>query len=63
MQTFLHTFGFPEFATQAWVNAAQMVGIGQTPWHLFLGTLGSEENVLDCVLNESKIQPTKGEKK
>jgi GNAT superfamily N-acetyltransferase len=41
-QTFIEAFGIPEFAGQAWVDATQAVGIGQTPWHLLLGTLNSE---------------------
>lgn len=41
-QTFIEAFGLPEFAGQAWVEATQAVGIGQTPWHLLLGTLNSE---------------------
>jgi GNAT superfamily N-acetyltransferase len=38
-QTFIEAFSIPEFAGQAWVDATRAVGIGQTPWHLLLGTL------------------------
>ena len=38
-QTFIDAFSIPEFAGQAWVDATRAVGIGQTPWHLLLGTL------------------------
>jgi GNAT superfamily N-acetyltransferase len=41
-QTFIEAFGVPEFAGQAWVDATRAVGIGQTPWHLLLGTLNAE---------------------
>ena len=41
-QTFIEAFGIPEFAGQAWVDATRAVGIGQTPWHLLLGTLKAE---------------------
>jgi GNAT superfamily N-acetyltransferase len=39
---FIESFGVPEFAGQAWVDATQTVGIGQTPWHLLLGTMNGE---------------------
>jgi GNAT superfamily N-acetyltransferase len=41
-QVFLDAFGIPEFAGQAWVDATRAVGIGQTPWHLLLGTLNDQ---------------------
>lgn len=39
---FIEAFGIPEFAGQAWVDATRTVGMGQTPWHLLLGTLNAE---------------------
>jgi GNAT superfamily N-acetyltransferase len=39
---FVEAFGVPEFAGQAWVQAAEAAGIDQTPWKLLLGTLNSE---------------------
>lgn len=41
-QVFIGSFGLPEFAGHAWVDATQAVGIGSTPWQLLLGTLNSE---------------------
>lgn len=41
-QTFIDAFSIPEFAGQAWVDATRTVGIGQTPWHLLLGTLSGQ---------------------
>lgn len=41
-QIFIESFGIPEFAGQAWVDATQAVGIGRTPWHLLLGRLNAE---------------------
>ena len=38
-QVFLDAFSIPEFAGQAWVDATHLIGIGQTPWHLLLGTV------------------------
>lgn len=40
--TFIDAFSIPEFAGQAWVDATRAVGIGQTPWHLLLGTLDEQ---------------------
>jgi GNAT superfamily N-acetyltransferase len=41
-QIFIESFSVPEFAGQAWVDATQTVGIGQTPWQLLLGRLNAE---------------------
>lgn len=41
-QVFMGSFGLPEFAGQAWVDATQAIGIGSTPWQLLLGTLHNE---------------------
>jgi len=38
-QVFIESFGLPEFAGQAWVDATRAVGLGRTPWQLLLGTL------------------------
>jgi GNAT superfamily N-acetyltransferase len=40
--TFLESFGIPEWAGQAWVDATHTIGFGRAPWHLLLGTLGGE---------------------
>lgn len=39
---FVEAFGVPEFAGQAWVEAAQAAGLDQMPWKLLLGTMNSE---------------------
>jgi GNAT superfamily N-acetyltransferase len=41
-QVFLESFGIPEFAGQAWVEATLAIGLGRTPWHLLLGSLDGE---------------------
>lgn len=44
-RVFIESFGLPEFAGQAWVDATRAVGLGQTPWQLLLGTLHNEPAV------------------
>jgi GNAT superfamily N-acetyltransferase len=41
-RVFIESFGLPEFAGQAWVDATRAVGIGRTPWRLLLGWMGEE---------------------
>lgn len=36
------TFGIPEWAGQAWVDATLSFGIGQAPWRIFVGRLDGE---------------------
>lgn len=39
---FLESFGLPEFAGQAWVDATRAVGHGRTPWQMLVGSLAGE---------------------
>ena len=39
---FIESFGLPEFAGQAWVDATRAVGHGRTPWPMLVGTLAGE---------------------
>jgi GNAT superfamily N-acetyltransferase len=41
-QIFLESFGIPEWAGQAWVDAIHTIGFGRAPWTLLLGTLHGE---------------------
>ena len=41
-RVFIESFGIPEFAGQAWVDATHAAGFGKTPWHMLLGTLNGE---------------------
>lgn len=39
---FVEVYGVPEWAGQAWVDATLSVGIGRTPWTMYLGRLDGE---------------------
>jgi GNAT superfamily N-acetyltransferase len=41
-RVFVATYEIPEWAGQAWVDATRRIGIGHTPWRMFLGRLGGE---------------------
>jgi ribosomal protein S18 acetylase RimI-like enzyme len=38
-QVFVATYQIPEWAGQAWVDATRTIGIGRTPWRIFVGYL------------------------
>jgi ribosomal protein S18 acetylase RimI-like enzyme len=38
-QVFVETYQIPEWAGQAWVDATRAIGIGRTPWRMFVGYL------------------------
>jgi GNAT superfamily N-acetyltransferase len=38
----VETYELPAWAGQAWVDASLRLGIGQTPWRMYLGRLGGE---------------------
>jgi GNAT superfamily N-acetyltransferase len=41
-RVFVEAYEIPEFAGQAWVDATLTLGIGRTPWRLFVGRLDGE---------------------
>lgn len=41
-QVFNQSFGVPEHAGQAWIEATRAAGLGQAPWKLLLGTINGE---------------------
>ena len=48
---FVESYGIPEFAGQAWVDATRAIGLGRTPWRLFVGRLSGRPvatNMLFC---------------
>jgi GNAT superfamily N-acetyltransferase len=47
----LESYGMPEFAAQAWVDATLALGIGRTPWRLYLGRLRGEAVATNLVFN------------
>jgi ribosomal protein S18 acetylase RimI-like enzyme len=48
---FVESYGIPEWAGQAWVDATLAIGIGKTPWRMFVGRLEGRPvatNMLFC---------------
>ena len=41
-QVLIAGFGMPEWAAQAWIDASERIGIGRTPWRLYVGRLHGE---------------------
>lgn len=41
-KVFVATYGIPEWAGQAWVDATRAIGVGRTPWRMFVGYLEGE---------------------
>jgi GNAT superfamily N-acetyltransferase len=41
-RVFVEAYEIPAFAAQAWVDATTALGIGRTPWRLFVGRLDGE---------------------
>jgi ribosomal protein S18 acetylase RimI-like enzyme len=50
-QVFVETYEIPEWAGQAWVDATLKIGIGKTPWRLFVGYLEGEPVATNLVFN------------
>jgi GNAT superfamily N-acetyltransferase len=50
-RVFVETYGIPEWAGQAWLDATRAVGIGSAPWRMFIGRLDGRAvatNMLFC---------------
>lgn len=41
-RVFVETYGIPDWAGQAWVDATKAIGIGKTPWRMYVGRLEGE---------------------
>jgi hypothetical protein len=50
-RVFVEAYELPEFAAQAWVDATRALGIGRTPWRLFLGRLDGEAVATNMLFN------------
>jgi ribosomal protein S18 acetylase RimI-like enzyme len=54
-KVFVETYEIPEWAGQAWVDATQTIGIGQTPWRMFVGYLGGEPVATNMLFNGAGV--------
>jgi len=50
-KVFVEAYGIPEWAGQAWVDAALRAGIGRTPWRMYLGRLNGEPVATNMLFN------------
>jgi GNAT superfamily N-acetyltransferase len=50
-QVFVESYEIPEWAGQAWVDATLKVGIGQTPWQMYLGRLHGKAVATNMLFN------------
>ena len=54
-QVFVETYEIPEWAGQAWVDATIKIGIGKTPWRLFVGYLGNDPVATNLLFNGAGV--------
>lgn len=50
-RVFVEVYGIPEWAGQAWVDATLRVGIGNTPWKMYLGRLEGKPVATNMLFN------------
>lgn len=50
-KVFVETYEIPEWAGQAWVDATRTIGIGRTPWRMFVGYLNDEPVATNMLFN------------
>ena len=50
-RVFVETYGIPEWAGQAWVDATQHAGIGRTPWKMYVGYLNGAAVATNMLFN------------
>jgi GNAT superfamily N-acetyltransferase len=50
-KVFVETYQIPDWAGQAWVDASVKVGIGKTPWRMFVGYLNGEPVATNMLFN------------
>jgi hypothetical protein len=50
-RVFVEAYEVPAFAAQAWVDATRALGIGRTPWRLFVGRLDGEAVATNMLFN------------
>ncbi|HXV43960.1 MAG TPA: hypothetical protein VEC96_12915 [Anaerolineae bacterium] len=50
-QVFIESYEIPEWAAQAWVDATLRIGLGRTPWQMYLGRLNGEPVATNMLFN------------
>ena len=54
-KVFVETYEIPEWAGQAWVDATLKIGIGKTPWRVFVGYLNNEPVATNLLFNGAGV--------
>jgi ribosomal protein S18 acetylase RimI-like enzyme len=54
-RVFVESYEIPEWAGQAWVDATQAIGIGQTPWRMFVGYLAGQPVATNMLFNGAGV--------
>jgi GNAT superfamily N-acetyltransferase len=54
-RVFVDSYEIPVWAGQAWVDATLSVGIGQTPWQMYLGRLDGEPVATNMLFNGAGV--------
>lgn len=54
-KVFVETYAIPEWAGQAWVDATLQIGIGKTPWRMFVGYLNNEPVATNMLFNGAGV--------
>jgi GNAT superfamily N-acetyltransferase len=54
-KVFVDTYEIPEWAGQAWVDATIKIGIGKTPWRVFVGYLHDEPVATNLLFNGAGV--------
>ncbi|MBI1880914.1 MAG: GNAT family N-acetyltransferase [Chloroflexi bacterium] len=50
-RVFIESYEIPEWAAQAWVDATLHIGIGRTPWKMYIGRLNGEPVATNMLFN------------
>jgi GNAT superfamily N-acetyltransferase len=59
-QVFVESYEIPEWAGQAWVDATRAVGIGKTPWKMYLGRLDGRPVATNMLFNGGGVASVYG---
>jgi GNAT superfamily N-acetyltransferase len=54
-KVFVETYQIPDWAGQAWVDAALSLGIGSTPWRMYVGWLDGEPVATNMLFNGAGV--------
>ena len=54
-RVFQESYEIPEWAAQAWVDATQSAGIGNTPWRMYVGYLDGEPVATNMLFNGAGV--------